>query len=107
MRRNATIIRPAETDRFGDQVAPPVEILEKHTWTLSIGSNWDTSDGTRNEESRRLTAYVVGNSTQVVATDLVRVDGNTYQVDGHPVRAESPFNGRLAGYTVTLKAYLG
>lgn len=107
MRRNATIIRPAETDRFGDATAGPTEILEKHMWTLSIGSGYDTSDGTRNEESRRVTAYVVGNTTQVVATDLVRVDGQLWQVDGHPVRAESPFTGRLAGYTVALKAYLG
>lgn len=107
MRRNATIVRPAQTDRFGDQVGEPTEILEKHQWVLSIASASDSSDGTRNEESRRVTAYVVGNATEARATDLVRVDGQMWQVDGHPVRAESPFSRRLAGYTVSLKAYLG
>lgn len=106
MKRNATIIRPSETDRFGDQLEDATEIVEQSTWVISIADGSDSSDGQRNAESRRVNAYVLG-TTQALASDLVRIDGFMWQVDGHPVRAESPFTGRLAGYTVSLKQYLG
>lgn len=106
MKRNATLVRPSGTDRFGDAIEDATEIEESATWVISLANASDSSDGQRNSESTFVTAYVLG-TTQALASDLVRIDGFLWQVDGHPVRAESPFTGRLAGYTVRLKQYLG
>ena len=106
MRRNATIVRPGATDRFGDPVAPAVEFTDSAAWVVSLESSSDSFNGQRNDAQSRVNAYVLG-ATKAVVSDLVRIDGRMWQVDGHPVRAESPFTGRLAGYTVSLKQFEG
>lgn len=112
VRRRARISRPGTKDEFGDRLVPDTSFWDITDWIVGIpvasdvGSGGSIPDGKQNRVSTFTQCWILG-ETLAQPNDLVEIDGVTYQVTGHPGRAESPFTGRLGGYQVTVRKYEG